>query len=92
MYRTRNILKYEALNKQALHICSEYKKSVDYPEKECIWLSTKEELLGTLSGSPIGMVGNPREYLRYDDVIGKRRDGIELVLGKRGNILLQIAF
>ena len=75
-----------------LHINSEYKKSVDYPEKEFIWLSTKEEMLGTPSGSPIGMVGNPREYMCYDDVIGKRRYGTELDLGKRGNIFITDSF
>lgn len=75
-----------------LHINSEYKKSVDYPEKEFIWLSTKEEMLGTPSGSPIGMVGNPKEYMCYDDVIGKRRYGTELDLGKRGNIFITDSF
>lgn len=62
------------------------------PDKEVAWLSTKGELMGTPSGSPIGMVGNPSNYMYYDDILGKRRYGTEIELGKRGNIFITDSF
>ena len=62
------------------------------PEKDVAWLSTKGELMGTPSGSPVGMVGNPSHYMYYDEILGKRRYGTEIELGKRGNIFITDSF
>lgn len=62
------------------------------PEEEVAWLSTKGEYMGTPSGAPVGMVGNPSNYMYYDEAMGKRRYGTEIELGKRGNIFITDSF